>query len=66
MKCTWHICGQEFAPGHYKQIFCSESCRQARAAWRQRRGSALVDPLINMDTAALAKLRAQLIKEIGK
>ena len=63
-RCLWHKCGREFVPARRSQHFCSPKCQKARATWKQFRGAALVDPLLEQDTAKLAELRAQILEEI--
>lgn len=63
-KCLWHKCGKEFAPAHHLQRFCSDRCRASRQAWKQQRGSVLVDLLLANDTKALDRERLKLMKEI--
>jgi hypothetical protein len=74
--CRWHGCrkGQHrtralFEPRRRTQDFCSEECRRARAAWKERRGAVLVDLLINAEgivicDEALGEARAALVEEI--
>lgn len=62
-KCLWHECGKDFAPTHHLQLFCGKSCRQDRALWKQRRGSVLVDLLLENNLPALEAERAKLLKE---
>ncbi|AGH16010.1 hypothetical protein DVVG_00024 [Dunaliella viridis virus SI2] len=71
--CKWHACqrGQDggratFTPTRPSHEFCSTECRAARAAWRQRRGSVLVDMLIDGRWADLRRQRDQLEEEITK
>ncbi len=71
--CKWHNCTKgpagargRFTPARTNQEFCSTQCRGNRAAWRQTRGSVLVDPLLNEDWEALKELRAQIKREIDQ
>lgn len=73
VQCQWHLCAKgeagkpaTFTPARRNQHFCSAQCRVERAAWRQRRGSILVDPLIEGDWTKLRELRDEIIKETGQ
>jgi hypothetical protein len=73
--CRWHGCrkGQHrtralFEPRRRTQDFCSEECRRARAAWKERRGAVLVDLLLAEEHLPLGELdtaREALIDEIA-
>lgn len=69
--CKWHKCTKgpagsrgRFTPSRADQEFCSTDCRIARAAWRQTRGSTLVDMLIEGRWSDLRKTREELKQEI--
>jgi hypothetical protein len=74
--CKWHGCrkGQHrtralFEPRRRTQDFCSEECRRARAAWKERRGAVLVDMLLDAEgieicDGDLGRARQDLIDEI--
>ena len=69
--CKWHNCEKgpggsraRFTPSRSDQEFCSTDCRIARAAWRQNRGSTLVDLVIEGKWAELRRAREELQKEI--
>jgi hypothetical protein len=74
--CKWHGCrkGQHrtralFEPRRRTQDFCSEECRRARAAWKERRGAVLVDMLLDAEGIVicdedLGRARQDLIDEI--
>jgi len=64
MNCLWHECDKEFAPDHHLQRFCSKACQSARANWKARRGSALVDPLLDGKLADLETARDKMKREI--
>lgn len=72
--CKWHGCrkGQHrtralFTPRRRTQEFCSDECRRARGAWKERRGAVLVDLLLadeHLPTGPLDEAREQILNEI--
>lgn len=62
--CRWHKCRAAFEPVRVDQEFCSGRCRNNRAAWRQARGSRLVDLVIEGKWKELREAREQLNEEI--
>lgn len=71
--CKWHKCTKgpggaraRFRPRRRDQEFCSSECRNARAAWRQARGSVIVDLLLDANWTELEYQRALLLRETGE
>lgn len=68
--CLWHGCTKGldgaralFTPERTTQKFCGKECQNARAAWRARRGSTVIDPLLNDDWPTVKEIQSQLLKE---
>lgn len=66
MQCKWHKCNRTFEPEHHRQVYCCKKCSTARFQWRLARGSALVDMLLNNETAKLVAARDKIKAEIER
>jgi hypothetical protein len=64
INCLWHMCDQGFTPEDPKQKFCSKACQVARANWKARRGSPLVDLLLGDNLDGLLLARDKMKREI--
>lgn len=58
------MCGASFDTTDYRRKFCSTLCRKRRTGWLSRRGSPLVDMLINGDSDGLTDARERLKAEV--